>query len=193
MSGSTNTFKLTDATEALSDPRIDRPTKLRRLQGWRGNELACALRAGNARRLAPATCSALAMAVVVTGSATLAAFTAVTAVFGAVASNHPIESAYNWLAVRTVRSPIPSNRAAKRLGCALGALFFAVSAVGFAVGVTLVGIVPAVIMAGLAAFVALSDICVPSLMFNVLWGSERASADSLVPALRRFLPFQPSD
>jgi hypothetical protein len=178
----TTKTRLSELTELLTDPETERPTRLLRLQGWRGDDLACALDSGNATRLGPASCAVMAFGVAVTGSVPLAVIAGATALIGAFASNHPFEMAYNAVARRTGRTPVPANRAAKRLGCAIGTLMLAVSAVALATGATALGVGVAAFLGALAAFVAASNICVPSIMFTLLFGERKATAATLVSA-----------
>ena len=178
------TTHIAQLKSVLSDPRFDRPTRLLRLQGWRGSELARARAAGNAHRVGPATCSALAVGVAITGSATLAVVGVVTALAGAFGRNHPAELVYNWIARRTSGAPIPSNRAAKRLACAIGSLFFTGAAVSFATGYSTAGRVLALTLGAVAAFVTISSVCVPSIIFTLLWGEQKATAPSLLTRTR---------
>ena len=167
-------------TELLRDDRFDRSARLLRLQGWRGAELTCAIGAGQAHRLAPGFCAVGAAAIAVTGSAWLAVALMSTAVVGIFARNHPVETLYNAVASRTGRSTIPRNKAAKRLGCALGALFLGASSVSIALGAEVLGRSLAGAFAAVAGFVAVTNVCVPSMVFTTLWGAERAKADKLI-------------
>jgi hypothetical protein len=167
-------------TELLRDDRFDRSVRLLRLQGWRGAELTCAIGAGQAHRLAPGFCAVGAAAIAVTGSAWLAAALMGTAVVGLFARNHPVETLYNAVASRTGRSTIPRNKAAKRLGCALGTLFLGASSVSIALGAEVLGRSLAGAFAAVAGFVAVTNVCVPSMVFTTLWGTERAKADKLI-------------
>lgn len=164
----------------LGDDRFDRSTRLLRLQGWRGTELTCAIGAGQAHRIAPGFCAIGAAAIAVTGSVWLAAALMSTAIVGIFARNHPVETLYNAVASRTGRSTIPRNKAAKRLGCAMGTLFLGGSAVAFALGADVLGRGLAGTFAVVGGFVAVTNVCVPSMIFTTLFGAERAQADKLV-------------
>lgn len=54
------------------------------------------------------------------------------------------------------------------------------AAIAYAVGVATVGLVLALILGVTATFVAITGICVPSMLFTVLWGAERACSTGLV-------------
>jgi hypothetical protein len=66
----------------------------------------------------------------------------------------------------------------------MGVIFLGGSAAAYALGAATVGLVLALVLGGTAAFVTATGICVPSLAFTALWGSHRASAPSLVAAMR---------
>jgi len=169
-----------DLDEILRDRESDHPTRLLRLQGWRGADLAEAVAAGNAHRLAPGFCALGATLVALTGSSVLAGLLMATAINGIFARNHPVEWVYNSFARRTGRQPIPRNRAAKRLGCAIGAAFLAVSTIAIATGATLTGQVVAGVFAAVAWFVATTNLCVPSVIFVALFGAERSTSCRLI-------------
>lgn len=164
----------------LRDQRSDRATRLLRLQGWRGAALEEAIAAGSAHRLAPWFCTVGALAVAVTGSWGLAVAIMATAVAGIFARNHPVEAIYNWLAPSLGRTPLPRNRAAKRLGCLMGTAFFGASALSIAVGASLLGQGIAGAFAVVAGFVAITNICVPSAIFVAVFGSKRSTAGRLI-------------
>ena len=167
-------------TTLLRDDRYAPSTRLLRLQGWRGTELREAVAAGQAHRLAPAFCAVGAAAVAVTGSAWLAAVLAVTAVVGVFARNHPVETVYNTVVSHLGRPTIPRNKAAKRLACALGTAFLGGSAAALAFGADGLGRGLAGVFAVVAAFVTVSNVCIPSMIFVGLWGSERSTSDRLI-------------
>jgi hypothetical protein len=173
-----------DLRTVLTDERFGRTQRLLRLQGWRGAELSAAARAGAATHLGPAVCAALAWVVVATGSLPIAVFTLVTSVVGVLAANHPVETLYNVFARRTGRGPIPRNRAGKRLGCAIGTLFFGATSIAFVADQMLVGRVIVGSMALVATFVAITGVCVPSIMFTLAFGANKATAPSLAAAVR---------
>ena len=101
---------------------------------------------------------------------------------GVFAPNHPAEMVANALAERRGVSALPANRAAKRLGCAMGVVFLGGAAMAFAAGNVVPGTVLAGAMGVTATFVAVTGICVPSLIFTVLWGEARAQAPTLAAA-----------
>lgn len=164
----------------LRDPRFDRPTRLMRLQGWRGDSLDDALAAGSAHRLAPGFCAAGASIVALSGSWSVSLVLALTAIVGVFARNHPVEAVYNAAARRSGRPPIPPNRAAKRLGCLLGTLLLGASTLALLLGAAGVGQVVAASFAAVAWVVMLTNVCVPSMIFVALFGAERSTSRRLI-------------
>jgi hypothetical protein len=177
-----------DLQTILSDPDYEWNDRLMRLQGWRGLDARRAASSGGSDRVAPAFCAVGSLAAAVLASPVLAAVLAATAVIGVFAANHPVEMVANRLAGRRGVSALPANRAAKRLACALGVVFLGGAAVAFAVGNVLVGTVLAGAMGVTATFVAVTGICVPSAIFTMLWGTDRAQSPSLAAAARSIGP-----
>lgn len=173
-----------DVVALLGDTNSTWSQRRTRLQGWRGPEADQAEGAAGAQRIAPALCAVGATAGALMGSPIVLAATAATALAGTFAANHPFEWLYNRWAASGGRQQLPANRAAKRLGCAIGVMFLGGAAIAFSVGASTFGSVLALALAGTAAFVATTRICVPSLIFTALWGAERAAAPSLAAAAR---------
>lgn len=175
------TSRFGDLKTLLTDPRFEREANLLRLQGWRDDGLTAAVDTNRiAHRLAPAVCGGLSFAVIATGSTPLLLITLASAVVGVFAANHPIESLYNAIASRRGQQQMPANRAAKRLGCAVGTGFLASAAIAGAVGYNTLATVLLASLGSLALFVAATGICVPSIMSTMLFGSDRSTR-------RRFL------
>ena len=173
-----------DLHQTLADTKYDWSTRLLRLQGWRGDQVDLAAASGGAERVAPAFCAIGSLAAAALASPALAAFLAASAMVGAVASNHPAELVANAVAGRRGTAPLPANRAAKRLGCVMGVLLLGGATVAFAAGHQALGAILAGVMGVTAAFVAVTNICVPSVIFTLLWGTELAQAPTLTSAIR---------
>ena len=172
----------------LTDTDHDWNDRLMRLQGWRGLDAQRAATSGGGDRVAPAFCAVGSLAASVLASPVIAAILALTALVGAFAPNHPVETLVNGLAARRGVAPMPANRAAKRLGCAMGVVFLGGATVALWAGNIVLGSALAGTLGVLAGFVALTGICVPSLVFTVLWGAERAQAPSLAAATQSSVP-----
>ena len=171
-----------DLRSILSDSDFNRDMRLTRLQGFRGPEADRALRAGIGGRLAPALCGAGAILAVVLASPLLLAILALTAVIGTFAANHPIETAYNVFARRR-GTEVPPNRAGRRLGCFMGAIFLGGATFAYTVGAPVVGAVLGLSLGVLAVFVAATNICVPSIILTLFRGSNQTKLLALFPAL----------
>ena len=180
----TRSTTMADLTHQLTDPDLDRDQRLTRLQGWRGDDAEAADRAKWAQRLAPAGCATGALAGGILGSPVIVALFAATALAGTFTPNHVLEAGYNHVARRRVLPTLPANRAAKRLGCAMGFLHLGAAALLMALGYTTAGSVLAVGFGLLALFVATTGICVPSVVFTLAWGAQRGTAPSLAAAFR---------
>lgn len=175
------TTRFGDVKTLITDPRFARDENLLRLQGWRDEGLSEAVGTNwIAHRLAPAVCGGLSLAVIATGSTPLLLITLASAVAGVFAANHPVESLYNAFASRRGRQPMPRNRAAKRLGCAVATLFLAGAAIGGALGYDTLATVLLAALGSLALFVAATGICVPSIMSTLMFGSERGTRRRLI-------------
>ena len=62
----------------------------------------------------------------------------------------------------------------------MGVVFLGGAALAYAAGAVTLGLVLALILGATATFVATTGICVPSMLFTVLWGTERACSAGLV-------------
>jgi len=176
-----STSRWTELTALISEPSCDRTTNLLRLQGWRDDDLtAAAQMPAIAHRIGPAVCGGLALAVAATGSGALLSITLATSIVGVFARNHPVETAYNTLATRFGRRPMPANRAAKRLGCAIGSLFLGAAGVAMWLGFTTVATVLSGALGSLALFVAVTGICVPSIISTLTFGASRGTRRRLI-------------
>ncbi len=172
---------LASLKDVLTDPAHDRSTNLLQLQGWRGDKLDESARtAAFAHKLAPAACGTLSLIAALTGSMALVLATLSTALIGTVARNHPFEMFYNAIARRSGRQAMPANRAAKRLGCAIGSAFLGGAAIAWSVGLGTLATVLLVTLGSLATFVAITGLCVPSMMFVLLFGADRSTRCRLI-------------
>ncbi|HWH33109.1 MAG TPA: DUF4395 family protein [Egibacteraceae bacterium] len=173
---------MAELTSLLRDDSLTRAQRLTRLQGWRGVDAACAEAAPAAQRIGPAVCAVGALLGAALQAPLVPALFAATALAGAVAPHHPFESLSNRWARRRGSGALPPNRAAKRFGCAVGVAFLGGAALAFASGATTLGVVLSLMLGCTAAFVAVTGICLPSMLFTVLWGAERAAAPHLFGA-----------
>lgn len=171
-----------DVRQVLTDPAFTKTQRLLRLQGLRGADLAQGEAAGWAVRLGPAQCAAFGFVALLLASAPVYLVLAVPALFGGFAPNHPLERLYNRWGSHAGRVPLPANRAARRFACLAGGLFFLAAAGGLAIGPALIYWVAGISMVLVPGFVAITNLCAPSLVFTLLFGAERASSASLIAA-----------
>jgi rhodanese-related sulfurtransferase len=89
-----------------------------------------------------------------------------TAVAGAATPRHPFDWLYNYGVRHLLGKPaIPRNAAPRRFSCAVGAAWLALTAGAFFLGWDILGYILGAGMAGMAAFVAVTHICLPSLIY----------------------------
>jgi hypothetical protein len=110
------------------------------------------------------------------------------ALSGAVLANHPVETAFGAWSHRRGRVAQPPNRAARRAACLAGAGFFALAGWGLAGGPSALFPVAGTTMVALPSFVAVTNLCVPSLVFTALFGADAGTAPTLGACVRRPAP-----
>ncbi len=113
-------MSLHDLATLLGDASLTWTERRTRLQGWQGPEAELADRALVAQRVGAAACAVGAAIGAALESPVVFVAVAATALVGAVAANHPFEVLYNRWARSRGGGVLPANRAAKRLGCAIG-------------------------------------------------------------------------
>ena len=172
-----------DLSTILTDSDYERDMRLVRLQGFRGDDAELALQSTIGGRLGPAVCGAGAILGVLLASPLLLGLLALASLIGVFAANHPVEVGYNALARRRGSAQVPSNTAGRRLGCFIGMLFLGGAAVAYAFDAIVLGAVLGLSIGFLALFVAITNICVPSIVFTLLRGVERTQIRSFFPAL----------
>lgn len=169
----------------LTDTSVDRNRRLLRLQGQRGTRLEQAVAAGWTMRLGPAQCALSSVVAVVLHEPSVFLTLGMASAVGVVTAHHPVEWLYVWWAGRHLRPAPPANRAPRRFACLLGAMCFLVAAGSLGSGTGWIYWPTALTLVGLPAFVATTNLCVPSLLFTLVLGSERATCESLPTSLRR--------
>lgn len=87
---------------------------------------------------------------------------------------HPFDLIYNH-AIRfaTGTGPLPRRGAPNRFACGLGAVWLLATAWAFHTGLTVTGYILGGLMTGLALLVSSTDICIPSLVYRLLFGFPR--------------------
>ena len=167
----------------LTDPDHDWLTRRQRLRGWRGADLDAAVAAHVGTRIGPATCAFGALVGAGIASPVLLGALAVLSAIGIIAPRHPVETVFAAVSRRRGWPVAPPNRAATRSGCVMGTVCLTVATVTIAAGAAGIGRAVAAGLGGLAAFVAATGICVPSMGFTLVFGAERATCPTLAAAL----------
>jgi Domain of unknown function (DUF4395) len=174
-----------DVRQILADPSRSRPVRLLRLQGLRGERLTQAVAAGWSIRIGPAACAAIGAVALIAASPLLYGIAAGLAGLGAVLPNHSIELAYVAWARRTGRTAPPPNRAGRRFGCLVASICFLLAGWGLSHDVAVLFWTFGSVMVAMPAFVAATNLCVPSLVFTAMFGTERATCPTLATAWSR--------
>ncbi len=93
-----------------------------------------------------------------------------TAIAGAATPRHPFDWLYNYGVRHLLGKPaIPRNAAPRRFSCAVGSVWLFGTALAFLAGWDIGGYVLGAAMAGMAGFVAVTHICLPSLVYTRLF------------------------
>jgi Domain of unknown function (DUF4395) len=174
-----------EVRQLLADPSVDRNRRLLRLQGQRGVQVEQAVAAGWAIRLGPAQCAFFSAVAVALHEPRLFLALGMASAVGVVTAHHPVEWLYVWWAGRHRRPTPPANRAPRRFACLLGAVCFLVAAGSLASGAGWIYWPTVLTLVGLPTFVAATNLCVPSLLFTLVLGTERATCASLPASLKR--------
>ena len=100
----------------------------------------------------------------------------VIAALGGIFSRHPFDLVYNHgVRYLTGTGPLPLNGAPTRFACAIASVWLVATALAFTAGLTWVGYLLGASLTSVAAVVAVSHFCIPSLIYQLLFG-ERALA-----------------
>ncbi len=96
---------------------------------------------------------------------------AVTAALGTVMSSHPFDYIYN-LGVRRVTGtpPLPANGAPRRFACGMATVWLVATGLAFATDLPVLGYVLGGVLTAVAALVATTHFCIPSLIYGLLFG-----------------------
>ncbi len=174
---------LSEARQILTDPAFDRTHRLLRLQGQRGPALDQAVASGWAMRLGPAQCAFFGTLAIAIDEPRVFLLLAGLSSIGVITSHHPVEWLYVSWARRYGHPSPPGNRAPRRFACLLGAACFLVAGVALSAGTGWIFWPTALLLVLLPMYVATTNICVPSLLFTLVLGAERATCESLPAAL----------
>lgn len=118
----------------------------------------------------PALCATGVAIGTVLASPPIILFMMTTAAFGAAFPRHPFDLVYNHLIRHVVRRPaIPRNAAPRRFSCGVGAAWLGLTAAAFLLGWDIAGYIFGAGMSAMAGFVAVTHICLPSLVYTRLF------------------------
>jgi hypothetical protein len=83
---------------------------------------------------------------------------------------HPFDLIYNY-GIRYLRNtgPLPKRRAQSRFACGVGAVWLVATAWAFQSGALIVGYILGGALTGIAVLVSTTDICIPSMIYNMLF------------------------
>ncbi len=152
------------------------PTTKDRLaaQGFVGLEEDLLVRVAPWLRFSPALCTAFIVVGTALGSWKLLAGLALTALMGALFPAHPFDLIYNFgLRHLAGTPPLPRNRAPRRFACAMATAWLGGTAWAFYSGAHALGMALGGVLAAMALLVSLTDICVPSLLYGLLFGKPK--------------------
>jgi hypothetical protein len=144
-------------------------------QGFRGLDDAYLAEVGPWLRWSPALCAAW-MAAATIGASPPALWTlAVIAGLGAVLPAHPFDFLYNGAARRlTGTRPLPRHGPQRRFACGMAAAWLAGTGLAFHEGAMVLGYALGASLTAVATLVAVTNFCLPSLVYNTLFERHRA-------------------
>jgi hypothetical protein len=148
-------------------------------QGFRDLDDAALAEIGPWLRWSPALCAAfMAGATILAAPLALWALAA-TALLGAVFPAHPFDVLYNG-AVRhlTGTRPLPHHGPQRRFACGMAAAWLTGTGLAFHLGATTLGYALGGALTAVAALVAVTNFCVPSLVYKTLFGRRPAAGTS---------------
>ena len=98
------------------------------------------------------------------------------AALGGIFPRHPFDLVYNHgFRYLTGTRPLPLNGAPTRFACSIASVWLVATALAFTAGVTWLGYLLGASLTSVAAVVGVSHFCIPSLIYQLLFG-ERALA-----------------
>jgi hypothetical protein len=149
-------------------------------QGFRGLDDGALAEIGPWLRWSPALCAAWMAAATIRASPPALWTLAVIAGLGAVFPAHPFDLLYNGAVRRLTRTrPLPRHGPQRRFACGLAAAWLAGTGLAFHQGATALGYALGATLTAVATLVAVTNFCIPSLVYNTLFErhpAPRASA-----------------
>ncbi|MDX1617728.1 MAG: DUF4395 domain-containing protein [Balneolaceae bacterium] len=127
-------------------------------------------------------CVAVIVTAIVTGSIPLFAIMLGIAVSGIFLPNHPFDYIYNGVLSKWMRRPkLPPRANQLKFACTIASVFLAATVYLMVTGATTAGLILAGILAGVAVLPSTIDLCVPSIIYNALFGRKagRSSTETV--------------
>ena len=149
------------------------PTRIRRLkqQGYLSytDEQLSDLAYGN--RFAYRLCSAMLLVGVLTANFVLLGFMFLIAMFGFILPNHPFDYVYNYFfSERLGMAKLPPRSKQLKFTCFIATLWIGATMALFYTGYSMGGYIMGAMLFGMALIVATTDYCMPSIIYNWLFG-----------------------
>lgn len=105
---------------------------------------------------------------------------AVTALAGSVLPNHPFDYVYNHGVRRLTKTrPLPANPPARKFACRIATPWLVGTGLAFVTGLSAVGYVLGGLLASVALLVSVTHICIPSMLYNALFGAKQPQTAAL--------------
>lgn len=145
-------------------------------QGFRGLDEEALAEIGPWLRWSPALCAVFMATGTVLASAPVLWALAAVALLGAVLPAHPFDLFYNHVVRRWTRTrPLPHHGPQRRFACGIAAAWLTGTALAFDRDATALGFVLGGALTIVAAIVGTTHFCIPSLVYNRLFGRRRAA------------------
>jgi hypothetical protein len=153
------------------------PVLRRRLeaQGFRGLDDSAMAEIGPWLRWSPAVCTVLMGAATVAASPPALWALAAVALLGAAFPAHPFDLVYNAVVRRlTGTRPLPRHGPQRRFACGMAAAWLVATGLAFHGGAAALGYVLGGTLTAVAAITAVTNFCIPSLVYNALFARRAA-------------------
>jgi hypothetical protein len=155
----------------MSDSTVRRRLEI---QGFRNLDDEALAEVGPWLRWSPALCATFMALGTILASPPVLWSLGVIAAIGAALPFHPFDLVYNHLVRRaTGTRPLPHHGPQRRFACGLAAVWLFATGLAFQAGATTVGYVLGGVLTAVAALVATTHFCIPSLVYNALFERHR--------------------
>ena len=102
------------------------------------------------------------------------------AALGGILPVHPFDLIYNFgIRHLTGTRPLPRNGAPTRFACGIAAVWLVATALAFEAGIAWLGYVLGGALTAVAAIVSVTNFCIPSLIYQLLFGERALAYDAL--------------